>query len=80
MSSEVSRRHFLKGLFASAAVMAMPTLAIAASPAVQAVSAALKGDFINAGALAEQTGDPAAIKLVELLFLREKGERPDIRA
>ncbi|MBL8790093.1 MAG: transglycosylase SLT domain-containing protein [Rhizobiales bacterium] len=75
MSSEVSRRHFLKGLFASAAVMAMPAAAIAASPAVQAVSAALKGDFITAGGLAQQTGDPAAIKLVELLYLREKGAK-----
>lgn len=75
MSSEVSRRHFLKGLFAGAAAVAMPNLAIAASPAVQAVSAALKGDFVNAGSLAQQSGDPAAVKLVELLFLRDKGAK-----
>ncbi len=36
----------------------MPNLAIAAAPAVQAVSAALKGDYVNAGALAQQSVIP----------------------
>ena len=40
------------------------------SKAVAAVSAAFKGRYSEAGALAEQSGDPAAVKLVELIYLR----------
>ena len=39
--------------------------------AVQAVKLALKGDFLGAGQLARRSGEPAAIKLVELLYLRD---------
>lgn len=41
------------------------------SLAVQATELALKGNFIDAGSLAERSGDEAAIKLVELLYLRD---------
>ena len=43
----------------------------ASSKAVAAASAAFKGRFSEAGALAEQSGDPAAVKLVELIYLRD---------
>lgn len=46
-----------------------------ASAATDSVRMALKGDFITAGGLAQQSGDSAAIKLVELLFLRDKGAK-----
>jgi soluble lytic murein transglycosylase len=36
-----------------------------------AIARALRGDFMNAGQLAEQSGDRAAQKLVELLYLRD---------
>lgn len=77
MTPEVSRRHFLKGLFAATAAAAMPFGAIpaVASAATDSVRMALKGDFITAGGLAQQSGDSAAIKLVELLFLRDKGAK-----
>jgi len=39
--------------------------------AVQAAKLALKGDFVGAGAAAERSGDMAAIKLVELIYLRD---------
>ncbi|CAN5508407.1 lytic transglycosylase domain-containing protein [soil metagenome] len=38
--------------------------------AVQAAETAFKGDFVRAGVLAERSGDQAAVKLVELLYLR----------
>jgi soluble lytic murein transglycosylase len=77
VTPEVSRRHFLKGLFAATAAAAMPFGAIpaVASAATDSVRMALKGDFITAGGLAQQSGDSAAIKLVELLFLRDKGAK-----
>ena len=57
------------------AVISTPTAAIAApkakSPAVQATELALKGHFSDAGPLAQRSGDEAAIKLVELLYLRD---------
>jgi soluble lytic murein transglycosylase len=57
------------------AVIVTPTAAIAApkakSPAVQAIELALKGHFSDAGPLAQRSGDEAAIKLVELLYLRD---------
>ncbi len=77
MTPIASRRHFLKGLFAATAVAAMPFAAApaVASAATESVRAAIKGDFISAGGLAQQSGDPAAVKLVELLFLRDKGAK-----
>jgi soluble lytic murein transglycosylase len=41
------------------------------SKAVAAASAAFKGRFSEAGTLADQSGDPAAVKLVELIYLRD---------
>jgi len=41
------------------------------SAAVQAAKLALKGDFVAAGQAAERSGDVAAIKLVELIYLRD---------
>lgn len=39
--------------------------------AVEAAKLALKGDFVAAGATAARSGDKAAIKLVELIYLRD---------
>lgn len=39
--------------------------------AVQATKLALKGNFVEAGQLAQRSGDEAAIKLVELIYLRD---------
>ncbi|MBK8771621.1 MAG: lytic transglycosylase domain-containing protein [Rhizobiales bacterium] len=77
MTPDVSRRHFLKGLMAASAAVALPFSALpaVAAPAVDAVRAALKDDYVTAGNLARQSGDPAAVKLVELLFLRDKGAK-----
>lgn len=73
----VSRRWILKGLLSTSAVGLLPVVNMAmAAPsdmAVQAVQAALNGDYENAGALAQSSGDSAAVKLVELLFLRDHG-------
>ena len=59
----------------STAVIFTPAIAVAAkqatSPAVHAIELALKGEFSDAGPLAQRSGDEAAIKLVELLFLRD---------
>jgi len=41
------------------------------SLAVEAAKLALAGKFIDAGAAAERSGDAAAVKLVELLYLRD---------
>jgi soluble lytic murein transglycosylase len=51
-----------------------PVAAEASQPSANAIEAtklALKGNFIDAGKLAERSGDAAAIKLVELLYLRD---------
>jgi soluble lytic murein transglycosylase len=42
-----------------------------AATSAQAVQLALRGDYMNAGRIAAETQDPAAIKLVELLYLRD---------
>ncbi|MFO1130814.1 MAG: lytic transglycosylase domain-containing protein [Hyphomicrobiales bacterium] len=42
-----------------------------ASAAVEAARLALKGDFVAAGEAAQRSGDTAAIKLVELIYLRD---------
>ncbi len=59
----------------SATLLIDPVSAIAApqvsSAAVLAADLAIKGRFSEAGAAAERSGDQAAVKLVELLYLRE---------
>ena len=59
----------------STAVVFTPAIAVAAkqatSPAVHAIELALKGEFSDAGPLARRSGDEAAVKLVELLYLRD---------
>ena len=72
-----TRRAFLGGLLGGAALlaipMAAPALALPSGLAVQAVEKALAGDFESAGSLATKSGDSAAVKLVELIFLRDHG-------
>ena len=77
MTANLSRRWFLKGALAtSVAALAPFTMAVTAEAAVavDAVRAALKGNFTDAGSLAERSGDPAAVKLVELLYLQKHGK------
>ncbi len=76
MKFEVSRRSLLKGLFSASAMALVPATLASAAPsglAVQAIQRALSGDFQSGGSLAAQSGDQAAIKLVELLYLRDHG-------
>ena len=40
--------------------------------AIDAAKAAFAGDFAKAGQLADRSGDPAAVKLVELIYLRDR--------
>ena len=58
-----------------ATIIFTPAPALAAqqatSPAVHAIELALKGEFSDAGPLAQRSGDEAAVKLVELLYLRD---------
>ncbi|MBL8905635.1 MAG: transglycosylase SLT domain-containing protein [Rhizobiales bacterium] len=42
--------------------------------AISAVDAAFKGQISNAQELAQRSGDPAAVKMVELVYLRDKGK------
>ena len=60
---------------AGATAVFTPNSAVAAkqatSPAVHAIELALKGEFSDAGPLAQRSGDEAAVKLVELLYLRD---------
>ncbi len=55
-------------VFTPASVIAAPQ---AKSLALQATELALKGHFSDAGPLAQRSGDEAAIKLVELLYLKD---------
>jgi soluble lytic murein transglycosylase len=77
---ELSRRGFLKGLGGASALAILPFAnftheAEAANPmAVAAVKEALRGNFTDAGAFAARSGDDAAIKLVELLYLKDHGQ------
>lgn len=78
MVSQISRRGFLTALLSATAVglvpvLASPAFAVASGLAVQAVKTALAGDFIGAGDMAQRSGDQAAVKLVELLYLRDNG-------
>ena len=52
----------------AAAAIAAPQVS---SLAVQAAQRALNGDYQDAGSLAERSGDTAAVKLVEFLYLRD---------
>jgi soluble lytic murein transglycosylase len=80
MFPELNRRGVLKGLFAASAVALLPFVVMtseaeAANPmAIAAVKEALRGNFTDAGAFAERSGDGAAVKLVELLYLKDHGK------
>jgi soluble lytic murein transglycosylase len=75
MTSIFSRRSFFKGLLSATAVGLVPfsqaANALPSGLGVQATKAALAGDFITAGDLANRSGESAAVKLVELLYLRD---------
>ncbi|WP_119274314.1 transglycosylase SLT domain-containing protein [Taklimakanibacter deserti] len=47
--------------------------------AVSAADAAFKGNYSDAGALAQRSGDPAAAKLVELIYLRNNWKEAGYR-
>ncbi len=77
MLNDISRRKFLGGLLSATAMamlpLSLPALAEPSALAVQAVQTALTGDFLGAGDLAQRSGYGAAIKLVELLYLKDHG-------
>jgi soluble lytic murein transglycosylase len=77
MNIDLSRRSLLKGLFSASAIALMPMCGVAvaepSSLAIQAIQLAMRGDFLSGGDLAERSGDQAAVKLVELLYLRDHG-------
>ena len=77
MVNQFSRRSILKGLLGGVALSLAPIAPLAfAGPsdlAVQAVQRALAGDFGQAGSLAAQSNDQSAIKLVELIYLKDHG-------
>lgn len=81
MLPELNRRGFLRGLFAASALSLAPFAMVpeqadaANSMAVAAVKEALRGNFTDAGAFAERSNDSAAVKLVELIYLRDQGGR-----
>jgi soluble lytic murein transglycosylase len=70
----ISTLLFSSALVPMTAMLALST-AIAApqasNAAVQATDLALKGNFIDAGSMAQRSGDGAAVKLVELLYLKD---------
>jgi soluble lytic murein transglycosylase len=80
MLPEFSRRGFLKNLFVVSTLAMAPFSMIsheaeaANATAVAAVKEALRGRFDDAGALAARSGDDAAVKLVEMLYLRDHGK------
>jgi soluble lytic murein transglycosylase len=80
MSTVLNRRRFLSGLCAASTLAIVPFATLsnqaeAANPmAVAAVKEALRGNFTDAGAFAQRSGDDAAVKLVELLYLRDHGK------
>ncbi|MFO1035031.1 MAG: lytic transglycosylase domain-containing protein, partial [Hyphomicrobiales bacterium] len=70
----MNRRSLLKMALASGVALTLPAALVPAeAAAVDAIRMALSGDFISAGAAASQTGDIAAVKLVELIYLRDHG-------
>lgn len=58
----------LQGISGASEAVAAPQVS---SLTVQAANLALKGQYSDAGALAERSGDLAAVKLVEFLYLRD---------
>jgi soluble lytic murein transglycosylase len=78
--TDMNRRLFCKGLMSASALALIPFAATsreaeAGNPmAVAAVKEALRGNFSDAGAFAARSGDDAAVKLVELLYLRDHGK------
>jgi soluble lytic murein transglycosylase len=58
----------MTSVMSSTAAIAAPQVS---NLSVQATELALKGNFVEAGILAQRSGDDAAIKLVELLYLRD---------
>ncbi|MGE3873309.1 MAG: transglycosylase SLT domain-containing protein [Parvibaculaceae bacterium] len=60
----------------SQAVLAAPQVSQAA---VSAVDAAFKGNYADAGAFAERSRDPAAAKLIELIYLRNNWKEAGYR-
>ncbi len=78
MNANLSRRWFLKGALASS-VAALAPFAMAeqaeAAVAIDAIRKALAGDFSEAGSLARRSGDPSAVKLVELIYLQKHGKQ-----
>jgi soluble lytic murein transglycosylase len=79
MLPEINRRGFLRGVFAASSLSILPFITTTSDAnavdamAVAAVKEALLGNFTDAGAFADLSGDAAAIKLVELIFLRDQG-------
>lgn len=78
MVCDISRRRFLGGLLSATAVGLVPVgatraFAMASGLAVQAVQSALRGDFAGAGDLAQRSNDGSAVKMVELMYLRDHG-------
>ncbi len=77
MLNHISRRKFLGGLLSATAVamipLSLPAIAVSSGLAVQAVERALAADFVAAGDLAQRSGDGSAVKLVELLYLKDHG-------
>ncbi len=75
MSLLVSRRGLFKRMGSVLAVITAPKMltkvALAAPTGLDAVKLALAGDFAGGGAMAAQSGDTAAVKLVEMLYLRD---------
>lgn len=79
MRSLVSRRRFMKSVSGLATLALLPASlsqiaqAMPSDLAVEALRKAVAGDFMGAGDVAKQSGDQAAIKFVELLYLRDHG-------
>ncbi len=77
MFNHMSRRRFIGGLLTATAVAMIPLSGVAlagpSSLAVEAVQLALAGDFMTAGDMAQRSGDGSAVKLVELLYLKDHG-------
>ncbi|MBM3520544.1 MAG: lytic transglycosylase domain-containing protein, partial [Alphaproteobacteria bacterium] len=75
----MNRRDFTRGLVLMASLPALsgvPAMAAfvpePSALAIEAAKLALAGNFIDAGATAARSGDEAAIKLVELIYLRDR--------
>jgi soluble lytic murein transglycosylase len=75
----ISRRGLVKVLLGASALALMPLQlanvanAMPSALAVEAIKTAMTGDFLTAGDMAKRSGDQAAVKLVELLYLRDHG-------